>query len=109
GPQDGACELRGRIARRGGRRLRACCRDLGDHILMSGTMPSAQQLAEAAALLEAGQIVAFPTETVYGLGADAENPEAIARIYAAKGRPSSHPVIVHVVDGADLSYWASEV
>lgn len=76
---------------------------------MAGTMPSAQQLAEAAALLEAGQIVAFPTETVYGLGADAENPEAIARIYAAKGRPSSHPVIVHVVDGADLSYWAAEV
>jgi L-threonylcarbamoyladenylate synthase len=72
-------------------------------------MPTAEQLAAAAALLEAGGIVAFPTETVYGLGADAENPEAIARIYAAKGRPSNHPVIVHVVDGADLSYWAAEV
>ena len=76
---------------------------------MTGSMPSAQQLAEAVALLEAGQIVAFPTETVYGLGADAENPEAIARIYAAKGRPSNHPVIVHVVDGADLTHWAAEV
>lgn len=73
------------------------------------SVPSAQQLADAVALLEAGQIVAFPTETVYGLGADAENPEAIARIYAAKGRPSNHPVIVHVVDGADISYWANDV
>lgn len=59
-------------------------------------------------LLEGG-LVAFPTETVYGLGADAENPEAIARIYRAKGRPSDHPVIVHLPPGADLSYWASSV
>lgn len=59
-------------------------------------------------LLEGG-LVAFPTETVYGLGADAENPEAIARIYRAKGRPSDHPVIVHLAPGADLSYWASSV
>jgi len=56
-----------------------------------------------------GELVAFPTETVYGLGADAENTEAVARIYAAKGRPSNHPVIVHVAPGADLSYWASDV
>src|SRR5690606_41853570 len=53
-------------------------------------------LKEAAQRLEAGSLVAFPTETVYGLGADAENPQAIARIYSAKGRPSNHPVIVHV-------------
>lgn len=46
--------------------------------------------------LEAGKLVAFPTETVYGLGADAENPAAVAAIYAAKGRPQDHPVIVHV-------------
>jgi len=72
-------------------------------------MPTAAELDEAVRLLEAGQLVAFPTETVYGLGADAENPEAVARIFAAKGRPSNHPVIVHVVDGADVSYWTDEV
>lgn len=60
----------------------------------------------AAALLEQGKLVAFPTETVYGLGADAENPVAVASIFAAKGRPSDHPVIVHVAAGADLSHWA---
>jgi L-threonylcarbamoyladenylate synthase len=76
---------------------------------MSSRMPTAAVLDEAVRLLEAGQLVAFPTETVYGLGADAENPEAVARIFAAKGRPSNHPVIVHVVDGADVGYWAAEV
>lgn len=59
----------------------------------------------AADLLERGGLVAFPTETVYGLGADAENPAAVASIYAAKGRPSNHPVIVHLAPGADLDYW----
>lgn len=63
----------------------------------------------AARILEAGELVAFPTETVYGLGADAENPAAVARIYAAKGRPSNHPVIVHLAPEADLSYWAQSV
>ncbi len=72
-------------------------------------MPTAAELDEAARLLEAGQLVAFPTETVYGLGADAENPEAVARIFAAKGRPSNHPIIVHVVDGADIGHWTDEV
>lgn len=72
-------------------------------------MPSRERLEEAARRLEAGELVAFPTETVYGLGADAESPQAIAKIYAAKGRPSNHPVIVHVVDGADISYWTDEV
>lgn len=76
---------------------------------MSSRMPTAAELDEAVRLLEAGQLVAFPTETVYGLGADAENPEAVARIFAAKGRPSNHPVIVHVVDGGDVSYWADSV
>lgn len=66
-------------------------------------------IERAAARLLAGELVAFPTETVYGLGADAENPDAVARIYAAKGRPSNHPVIVHVAPGADLLYWAREV
>jgi len=62
-------------------------------------------LTEAAVRLAAGGLVAFPTETVYGLGADAENPAAVARIYAAKGRPSGHPIIVHVAPEADLAYW----
>ena len=66
-------------------------------------------LADAARRLLEGGLVAFPTETVYGLGADAENPAALARIYAAKGRPANHPVIVHVTPEADLSYWASAV
>lgn len=63
----------------------------------------------AARKLEAGELVAFPTETVYGLGADAENPEAVARIYAAKGRPSNHPVIVHLAPDADISYWSESI
>jgi L-threonylcarbamoyladenylate synthase len=63
----------------------------------------------AARKLEQGKLVAFPTETVYGLGGDAENPAAIADIYAAKGRPANHPVIVHLAPEADISYWAAEV
>ena len=66
-------------------------------------------IAAAAAVLEQGGLVAFPTETVYGLGADAENPDAVARIYAAKGRPNDHPVIVHVAPGADLDYWTTDI
>lgn len=72
-------------------------------------MTESVQIAEAAALLEQGKLVAFPTETVYGLGADAENPQAVAAIYAAKGRPQDHPVIVHVAPGADLDYWTTDV
>lgn len=66
-------------------------------------------IGAAGRLLEQGQLVAFPTETVYGLGADAENPDAVARIYAAKGRPQDHPVIVHLAPDADLAYWAAEI
>jgi L-threonylcarbamoyladenylate synthase len=66
-------------------------------------------ITEAAALLEQGKLVAFPTETVYGLGADAENPSAVAAIYAAKGRPANHPVIVHVVEHADLQRWVQHI
>jgi L-threonylcarbamoyladenylate synthase len=64
--------------------------------------PDAPALAEAAAILRDGGLVAFPTETVYGLGADATNPEAVARIFTAKGRPSTNPLIVHA-DGPDLA------
>jgi L-threonylcarbamoyladenylate synthase len=63
----------------------------------------------AARALEAGRLVALPTETVYGLGADAENPAAVAAIYAAKGRPQDHPVIVHVAPGASLDYWCADI
>ena len=66
-------------------------------------------IAAAARLLEQGKLVALPTETVYGLGADAENPAAVARIYAAKGRPQDHPVIVHLAPGADLAHWAADI
>lgn len=66
-------------------------------------------IAAAARALEEGKLVAFPTETVYGLGADAENPAAVASIYAAKGRPQDHPVIVHVAPGADLAHWACDI
>jgi len=70
---------------------------------------SQAEIDHAARALEAGLLVALPTETVYGLGADAENPAALAAIYAAKGRPQDHPVIVHIAPGADLGYWASEI
>jgi L-threonylcarbamoyladenylate synthase len=78
------------------------------------TQPQAIEASQAdidaaARALEAGSLVAFPTETVYGLGADAENPAAVAAIYAAKGRPQDHPVIVHVAPGAPLDYWCTEI
>lgn len=68
-----------------------------------------QEILRAARRLAQGELVAFPTETVYGLGADAENPQAVEKIYQAKGRPSNHPVIVHVAPEADLSYWATDI
>jgi L-threonylcarbamoyladenylate synthase len=66
-------------------------------------------MADAAANLLAGGLVAFPTETVYGLGADACNAEAVARIYAVKGRPADHPLIVHVASMDGLGDWADDV
>jgi L-threonylcarbamoyladenylate synthase len=71
--------------------------------------PTRQTIARAAALLRAGQLVAFPTETVYGLGADAGNAAAVRAIFAAKGRPADHPVIVHLADASLLSHWARAV
>jgi L-threonylcarbamoyladenylate synthase len=71
------------------------------------TTPAA--IARAADRLRDGLLVAFPTETVYGLGADAGNPEAVRRIFAAKGRPADHPVIVHLGDAAELAQWARMV
>ena len=63
----------------------------------------------AADLLKAGGLVAFPTETVYGLGADASNVAAMARLYAVKGRPGDHPVIVHFADAERAFTWARDV
>ncbi len=66
-------------------------------------------IAHAASVLAGGGLVAFPTETVYGLGADATSATAVARIYAAKGRPFDHPVIVHLASADQLGAWASDV
>jgi L-threonylcarbamoyladenylate synthase len=66
-------------------------------------------VTEAARRLHAGGLVAFPTETVYGLGADGANPAAVASIFALKGRPSEHPLIVHFADPAAIGAWAREV
>jgi len=73
----------------------------------AGARAGAADIEHAAALLDAGELVAFPTETVYGLGGDAASPAAVARIYAAKGRPAGHPVIVHLPPGGDPRYWAA--
>lgn len=63
----------------------------------------------AAALLRAGETVAFPTETVYGLGADAANPLAVRRVFEIKGRPDYHPLIVHIADASQLDLWAQDI
>ena len=70
---------------------------------------TATAMVNAAANLLAGGLVAFPTETVYGLGADACNADAVARIYSAKGRPADHPLIVHIASMDGLGDWADEV
>ncbi len=67
---------------------------------------SPESIAEAAAELAAGRLVVFPTETVYGLGADAANPDAVAQIYRLKGRPADHPLIVHVAHSHAARRWA---
>lgn len=70
---------------------------------------SADAIANSAAHLKAGDLVAFPTETVYGLGADATNSEAVAKIYAVKGRPNDHPLIVHIASMVGMGDWARDV
>jgi L-threonylcarbamoyladenylate synthase len=67
------------------------------------------EIRRAAQILRAGGLVAFPTETVYGLGADAANPEAVARLYRVKGRPAEHPVIVHFATAEAAFEWARQV
>ena len=66
-------------------------------------------LRQSAEKLRAGDLVAFPTETVYGIGADAENKDAVARMYQVKNRPTGHPVIIHIAELNDVDYWAKDV
>jgi L-threonylcarbamoyladenylate synthase len=70
---------------------------------------TASIIKDAALALKQGHLVAFPTETVYGLGADASNEKAVARIYEVKGRPKDHPLIVHISSMELLDKWASEI
>jgi len=76
-------------------------------MLLDGNDPAA--IDRAAAFLARGELVAFATETVYGLGARADDDAAVAKIFAAKGRPSGHPLIVHVLDAADAERFADEL
>lgn len=75
--------------------------------MVMGSNPAV--LAQAVALLQQGELVAFPTETVYGLGADGSNPEAVAKIFSAKGRPADHPLIIHLPGAAWLEQWAKDI
>jgi L-threonylcarbamoyladenylate synthase len=70
---------------------------------------TADAMLDAARHLKGGDLVAFPTETVYGLGADASNSEAVARIYSVKGRPNNHPLIVHIASIERMGDWARDV
>ena len=72
-------------------------------------MQRGQDISRAAAVLAGGGLVAFPTETVYGLGADAASDAAVGQIFAAKGRPHHHPLIVHLAEGAPLDGWAVDI
>jgi L-threonylcarbamoyladenylate synthase len=69
----------------------------------------AERLAEAVAALRRGDVIGLPTETVYGLAADARNAQAVEKIFRLKGRPADHPLIVHIADAAQLTQWATAV
>ncbi|MBP8297306.1 MAG: threonylcarbamoyl-AMP synthase, partial [Burkholderiales bacterium] len=71
--------------------------------------PSTDAVALAVERLRAGELVGFPTETVYGLGADAANAQAVVKLFAIKGRPANHPVIVHLASTADIDRWARRI
>ncbi len=73
------------------------------------TSAQLSQIEAAAAILRKGGVVAMPTETVYGLAADASNADAVKRIFSIKGRPADHPLIVHIADESQLGHWASVV
>ncbi|MBQ6995110.1 MAG: Sua5/YciO/YrdC/YwlC family protein, partial [Lachnospiraceae bacterium] len=77
--------------------------------LHDGKNESREALREAGEIIRQGGLVAFPTETVYGLGGDALNPESSKKIYAAKGRPSDNPLIIHIADIKDLEKIVKEI
>ncbi|HDC4565732.1 TPA: threonylcarbamoyl-AMP synthase, partial [Enterobacter asburiae] len=68
-----------------------------------------EEILYAAGVLRGGGLVAFPTETVYGLGADAANERAVANIFTAKGRPADHPLIVHLAAADEIERWARDI
>ena len=76
-------------------------------MILDGASPAA--ITQAVQVISAGQLLGLPTETVYGLAADAARPDAVARIFAAKGRPRNHPLIVHVADAAGVAHFARDV
>lgn len=76
---------------------------------MTPTVVTSQSIQHAADLLHQGKLVAIPTETVYGLGADASNPDAVVKIFKAKGRPANHPLIVHLAYASQMQDWAENV
>ena len=77
-----------------------------EHIKITNIVAQEDDLARAASLLRSGGLVVFPTETVYGLGGDATRDEAAKKIYAAKGRPSDNPLIIHIANPADAEAYA---
>lgn len=74
-----------------------------------GTESDPASIEDAARALQRGELVAFPTETVYGLGADAANPEAVSKIFTLKQRPANHPLIVHIGDPDHLHHWGRDI
>jgi L-threonylcarbamoyladenylate synthase len=76
---------------------------------MTFLMPDDQDIADAVAALRRGEVIGLPTETVYGLAGDASNAAAVRRIFATKGRPADHPLIVHIADVAQLGDWAADI
>jgi L-threonylcarbamoyladenylate synthase len=78
-------------------------------VVNTAQLLSREQIADAVDILRAGGLIGFPTETVYGLAADAENAEAVGRIFVVKGRPANHPLIVHLGSAEDLSEWAVSI
>lgn len=72
-------------------------------------VPEAAEITRAAEVLASGGLIGLPTETVYGLAADASDPQAVARIFAAKGRPADHPVIVHLAHAEEINEWAIDI
>src|SRR5450830_185843 len=86
-----------------GERINTC------YIKVDPVHPDADAITEAGLILRRGGLVAFPTETVYGLGADATNGEAVARIFIAKGRPPDNPIIVHIASRSQLRSLAASI